>query len=281
MAKFYPNIIQLPHYGITLSGKIRDTEYPGLMIPEIKLLLDAQAKPNFETEFILITHTHSDRCVSLPLKMDNQVKPLIVSPQETVYSLVDYVNALSKFKYSVFRSDKISVNPKFIGASYGDHVSLKNNMYVKVYDLDHTIPCCGYGLNVIRTVLKKEHIGINRKEILKLRKEGVCLTQIIHEPILVFISETTISVFDQYPELYDYPIIVLECTYLPINSNDVDEELQQAIDNKQIHWTQLYPIVQNHTKNTFVLYNFSQKYSNDEINIFKSSITDTNIIFIM
>jgi ribonuclease Z len=281
MANIYPNIIQLPQYGLTLQGKIRGTEYPGLIIPELKLLFNATIKPFFDVEFLLLSHTHMDQCVSLSGKMSNRTSPIVVSPLANVSSLIDYVNATAKFKYTLYQSDTTNINSKFIGVKNEDTIPIRPNLYIKTYDLDHVIPCCGYGLYIIRTVLKKEHVGITRKEIIKLRREGVQLSEIVHEPIIVYVSETLVSVFDKYPELFNYLYIIIECTYLPIKEDDIDEEVQQSISHKQIHWTTIYPIIQSHPQNTFIICCFNPKYSDNDLDRFKEKITDKNIIFVM
>lgn len=257
----YPEILKLPHYGLTLKGQFRHTEYGGMMIPELKLLLNAQSKPDFLAEFILITHTHIDQCISLPAKLSNRIKPSVIVPAENAQSLSNYV----------------AIPSKFIPVTHGQSVSLNDKMYLKVYQLDHVIPACGYGLHVIRTVIKKEYIGITRKDIIKLRTDGVLLTEVIDQSILVYLSETSIQTFEQQPELFTYPYIIIECTYLPINS---EQDLLQAINRRQIHWLQLYPIIQTHPQNVFIIYNFDHKYSDDQINNFKQTVTDRNIIFV-
>lgn len=254
-------IFDLKEYPITLFGKSNT----GFYIPEINLVFDAKIEAPFDPEFILITHNHIDQCLLLPKRLSHP-HPSIIAPKPTIQSLQSYVN---ETKYT------------YIGVSSGDIIQLnKKNMYVKIYDMNHTIPCVGYGLNCGHHVTKKEYLNIKKKTLISLRRTGVILTEIIHEPILIYLTDTTESIFDTYPEIFTYKYIIVECIYLPIIHDDIEEETCLAVDEKHLSWSVLYPIIVSHPTNIFILFHFSQKYMDTDIYKFICSINDKNIIFI-
>jgi ribonuclease Z len=266
MYKDMSNIFTMPKFGISV-----ECNNNGIIIPELKLMFDAMSKPTFDPEYIMITHAHADQCSSLPLKLSHTtIKTNVVTPNECVKSITNYVTAMFKM---------VNNAHNFIGVVPDDTYQLKNNMYFKVYDMDHVVPCRGYGLNAMRSQLKSEFTGIDRREMIRLKRTGVQLTDVIHEPLLVYMADTTVSVFKSYPELYKYPYIMIECKYLPIHHESYEEEMQMALDQKHVHWSLLLPMIEEHPENMFVLFHVSHRYTLQEINNFSHTLTMKNVIF--
>jgi ribonuclease Z len=77
--------------------------------------------------------------------------------------------------------------------------------------------------------------------------------------MFAFVCDTTVRVLDQYPIIFQHPIIFIECTFL------YPEELPNCEATKHIHWEHLYPYVQAHPNQLFVLIHFSLRYEDSEI----------------
>jgi ribonuclease Z len=273
----YPEIFKIPKYNLTVHGWSRGSQNTGFFIPELKLLLDTQSSCPFDPETILITHNHTDHCFSLPMRITCiNTHPTILCPQETTQFLVDFVNATFRMGYN---DRTYNTAEKFMGVLPGDIIPLKNNMLVKVYDMDHNIPCRGYGLNIVKTKLKQEYIGLNGKEIIELRKKNISITDEYIEPILAYLTDTTPVVFERDPELLKYPYIMVECTFLPIDPVKSEKEIQLAIEAKHNHWSFIHPIIKNNPTVTFVLIHFSHRYTDEDLMKFRDSITEKNVVF--
>jgi ribonuclease Z len=96
-------------------------------------------------------------------------------------------------------------------------------------------------------------------EIAKIKKSGMCVTCEREVPSFAFICDTSISVLEKYPNILHYPIIFIECTFL------YPEEISNCEATKHIHWEQLYPYIQTHSDQLFVLIHFSLRYEENEI----------------
>ena len=64
--------------------------------------------------------------------------------------------------------------------------------------------CYGYGLWVIHTTTKKEYQHLSRREAITLRRQGITLTETIHEPILIYLSDLPKNVL----EIFQYPYVI-------------------------------------------------------------------------
>jgi len=266
-------ILKIPKYGLTILGRSRGSQHTGFKIPELKLLLDSETIHTFDPEFIFITHNHTDHCFSLPMKLTNiKTKPIILVPKETLNLVVNFVNATFQMEYC---DSSFNTNHKFIGVVHDDIIQLKNNMSVKIFDLDHSVPCRGYGLNYSRSKLKHEFLYFDKNQIISLKKKGIEIMETNIEHVLAYLTDTTPIIFSKYSELLQYQYIMIECTFLIQN----EKEIELSKKSKHTHWTELYPIIKANPNITFILIHFSNRYTNDELLNFKENINEKNIIF--
>ena len=277
MLKTYPEIIKLDKFGLTVKGWSRGSQNTGFMIPELKLLFDTQSRSQFEPEFIFISHSHTDHCFSLPMRVINlSTKPKIYVPAEATQLISDFVNATFRMGYC---DPSYNHTYNIIGVNKDDILPLKNNFSIKVYDLCHNIPCRGYGIQYIRTKLKPEYINSPKNELISLKKNNVKVTMDIRENVFAYLTDTTSDVLIKCPELLSYKYIMTECTFIPCDDKKTEKEIQLADDAQHTHWNKLYPIIKTHPEITFILIHFSHRYSDDDLQRFKMSIPEKNILF--
>lgn len=140
---------------------------------------------------------------------------------------------------------------------------LNNNLLeVWVIPCDHSVPTISFGFGLVKQKLKAEFVGTAGKEIARLRKEGVTVTEEVVEKKFTFICDTSILVLEQQPEIFLYPVVIIECTFL------YPDEIQNSLDTKHIHWQQLLPFVKANPRVLFVLIHFSLRYRDAEIKAF-------------
>jgi ribonuclease Z len=74
-----------------------------------------------------------------------------------------------------------------------------------------------------------------------------------------YICDTSIAILSTYPQIFNYPIIIIECTFL------YPDERENAVATKHIHWEELLPYVIQYSNIIFVLIHFSLRYKDAEI----------------
>ncbi|CAF4533643.1 unnamed protein product, partial [Rotaria magnacalcarata] len=73
-------------------------------------------------------------------------------------------------------------------------------MKIRVFEMDYSVPCCGYGFYERRQKLKKEYEHLSSKDIGKMKRENKNL-ELSEErivPLFVFMGDTTVSIFNRY-----------------------------------------------------------------------------------
>lgn len=235
-------------------------------IPTLNIALDAGSQFNKRPDHVFVTHTHLDHILSLPMSMMG-LRGL--KHTHNIYAADSAIKGLEGFVKVSFATNSMcdrdySERWKFHGLIKGEKIPIKmshDSMVVEVFECDHGIPTISYGFSNVKDKLKKEYLE-DKSSLKKLRENGVQITEKIEFKKFTFICDTSIKVFDMNPTILDYPVIFIECTFV------LDEELENAHKTKHIHWSQLKPYVENNPQITFILFHFSKRYTENQLDSF-------------
>ena len=259
----------IPNSKLTLKGHSRGSERTCFYIPEIRTFFDAGMGSYFLPNRIFITHCHRDHSFNLPMLVSGvQGRAIdIFVPAESTKLFENFMN--STYRLSQGDDTLISRFP-IIPVSPGDIFKFNcgsSNYFVKAYDLDHSVPTRGYGLFETRDKLLPEYQNCTSKELIELKKK-VRITHQVRIPPILFAFDTSIEPFLKNKELFQFPVIVVECTFF----KEEDKETQRS---KHIHWSDIKPIVEKNPQINFILTHFSMRYSVEEI---KEFFKDKNVM---
>ena len=153
---------------LTIKGHSRGSEKTGFYIPQLKLFFDAGIQSYFEPKHIFITHSHTDHSYALPMLLTNiNSNPSVYVPFEDLDKFTNFVEATNNLsRGSISKRSLVPVKKD-------DIIDIKTGFMVKVYDMDHSVPCRGYGLIKLTKKLKQEYTGLSRTEIVNLKKNNV------------------------------------------------------------------------------------------------------------
>lgn len=241
-------------------------------IPQMRIMLDAGLPFNGVPGSVFLTHTHSDHSNNLHLLLVNpppeKIKIFVPTarPGDTPTGelVSNYIESLYRLSTYCHRTPKALSRCEIIECKSGTTFEMeirKKRMEIRVIRCYHTVPCVGYGFTELRRKLKDEYLGMEGKEIGKLRKEGVDIYRTEPFPFFCYLGDSTAQVFED-SHIFNYPTIITECTFL------LPEHYQEAIEDRHTHWNDIYPIIASHPENRFVLYHFSCRYKASEINDF-------------
>lgn len=256
---------KIPNTPWTISGYSRSAFRTGFYINELDLLLDAGPHCFNNPRAIMITHSHLDHIVSLPLTMIDGFGDVYV-PEQALEYVKNYISSM--YSLNALHNINAPTYYNYKGLKPGEtfRLTLNNSpLTVEIFRCDHSVPTVGYGLSEVKTKLKSEYLGMQGKEIAKLRRDGVQITHEVTYKRMAYVCDTTIKVFDLNPTLLEYPTVFIECTFL------LPDEVDDAKMKSHIHWNDLKPYVESNPHILFVPFHFSQRYRDLEIdNFFKS-----------
>ena len=133
---------------------------------------------------------------------------------------------------------------------------------VQVVECPHRVPSVGYCVSEVKRKLKDEYLSLPGSEIAKLKAENIDLFRIQKKKQFIFMGDTTFKVFELHPEVFEYPVIFIECTFLS------EGEERTALKRTHVHWNHLKPFVKQNPQCLFMLIHFTLALSEFDIEQF-------------
>jgi len=252
--------------GFTMVGYSRAADRTFLHIPELKISLDAGHCRGRQTDHVFVTHTHMDHVkdIAYMCKKDGAT---IHCPRQSETRIANYVRSEFELDWNCtvdLSTMNFKISPHDPGESFefgkGTHVA-------KTFQCFHKVPCIGYAFEEKKKRLKQEFVGLAGKELGRLRKEGVQIEEEANRLLFAYVGDTNTTVFTENPWLFNYPVIITECTFL-YDEDEGDNLLEKAEKDGHTHWEALAPVVLSHPETVFVLIHFSLRYSEQDIYAF-------------
>ena len=257
--------LTLPSSGWTLQGYSIAGVRTGFRIKEKKILLDAGVACDAKNSVVFITHAHTDHTLNLPVCCTPWRPIVAVCGLQAHDCLVGLMRATQSMTDS--GDDDLRSTIVFqLNASWGrprdEGLVLPElkDMVVHTFPCYHTVECTAYGFSDVRKKLKPEFDDIAPRELGKLRKSGIEITETVQVPQLLFCGDTTVEFFEHAGEqVWVYPVIMVECTSID------PEAAEESRRRGHMNLGELRPFIMAHPEITFILFHHSQRYSVQEI----------------
>jgi ribonuclease Z len=259
---------KLPNTQWTLTGFSKAAYRTCFYIPELNIMFDAGNQNPCSPDHIFITHTHADHVASLPLTMLNTVNNdhhfNIYAPLKSEYYILEYIKSLFYLNSLSYFNKKTCVDKLYTFNGFDEPrniiLNIKNMKFeIDIFKCIHTIPTISYGFSLKKNKLKDEFLGMTNLEIRNLKMSKVEITNEITEKKFAYICDTKIDILETHPAILNFPIIIIECTFL------YDDDLEVSKEKKHIHWQELKPYILGNPDKLFILIHFSQRYKDEDI----------------
>ncbi|MFI0450482.1 MBL fold metallo-hydrolase [Actinomadura sp. 6N118] len=260
---------RIPGTELTLTGYSRANDKTFFHIPELRCSLDAGLCEGRQVDTVFLTHTHHDHSKDLDFLASGAA---VYLPDKAVPYVESYLRASAELNHGASYDPALAESHSLNGVRQDDEfVFGRRGHHVRVVECEHKVPCVGYAFSERRKALRPEFEELRRslaqegrsgefgRVMAQKRKEGVAVEEEIRRPLFAFLGDTHVNVFDRNPWLFDYPVVITECTFLH------DTELERANRVGHTVWSRLKPIVEAHPETQFVLTHFSLRHSDQEI----------------
>jgi ribonuclease Z len=202
------------HKDLTVEGYSRAAVQTYWRIPELKIGLDLGAQPwsFMGTPTWLVSHTHMDHMVALPVyvarrRMMKMEPPVIYLPE----AAVDPMHRVLKW---FSRMDRGRLPCELIATRPGDEIELSREHVVTVSATSHTVPSLGFVVWARRRKLKPEFQGLPGDKIRDLRLGGAEVTAEVRVPRLAYLGDSAPAGLDACQAMYQAEVLIMEMTFV-------------------------------------------------------------------
>jgi len=234
----YATVVALPEYGVCFDC--------GMAIHDA-----------VQSETVCITHGHLDHFGDVARHayirgMTGMASSLFVVP----LSLTGRVEELMAYWAKVQEARRAPYRTTTLRA--GDSLGIRSHRIIRSFETDHRIPSQGYMLLEDRKRLKPEFVGVDGRELGRMRKEGIRFEDVFEVPLVAFTGDTMASLYDRVK--FEVKVLIAECTFL----NDVT--VDEAHKKGHTHITELAAKADRFEGvEALVLTHFSKRYGNKDI----------------
>ncbi|MFE7777067.1 MBL fold metallo-hydrolase [Streptomyces sp. NPDC057445] len=276
---------RIPGTELTLTGYSRANDKTFFHIPELRCSLDAGLCEGRQVETVFLTHTHHDHSKDLDHLASRPAGADIHLPAAAVPYVESYLRASAELNHGAAFDPALAANGRLHGVRDGDEFTFgRRGHHVRVVECDHKVPCVGYAFSERRKALLPEYEELRRslvqegrgaefgRMVAQRRAAGEEVEREVRRPLFAFLGDTHVSVFERNPWLFEYPVVITECTYLD------DAELDRADRVGHTVWSRLRPVVEAHPETLFVLTHFSLRHSDQDVLEFFRNDRHDNVV---
>ncbi|NUP48019.1 MAG: MBL fold metallo-hydrolase [Catenulispora sp.] len=262
---------RIPGTELTLTGYSRANDKTFFHIPELRCSLDAGLCEGRQVDTVFLTHTHHDHSKDLDYLAANPAGVDIYLPADAVPYVESYIRASAELNHGA-AFDPALAGHRLHGVRADDEFAFgRRGHRVRVVQCEHKVPCVGYAFSQRVRTLRPEFEQLRQalihqgkeaefgKIMARTRHEGIEVDEETRRPLFAFLGDTHVDVFERNPWLFDYPVIITECTYLD------DAQLERANRVGHTVWSRVQPVIEAHPQTLFVLTHFSLRHSDPEI----------------
>ena len=195
--------------GLSIAG-----EQSVVQIPELDVTFDVGLAPRamLSSNYVALTHGHMDHAAALSYYFSQRHfqgmgTGTVVCHPELEQPIRNVMNAWIDLEAQRTPYNVIPLQPN-------DQIEIKNNIYLRGFETEHTVPSMGFVVVEQRSKLKEEFVGLEQEELVELKKKGTEITQMLEIPLVCYTGDTSWGKHFSRDDVLDAKILITECTFI-------------------------------------------------------------------
>lgn len=200
-----------------------------VQVPELDVCFDMGSCPRamLSSKYVAISHGHMDHVGGLAYYCSQRVFQGMGSG--TIVCGKELAPALTRMMEGYIDVEQ-QVTPYEIRAMEQDEeFEIKNNIFLRRFEVEHTCPASGYVVVEKRSKLKPEYYELPQEKLRQLKEKGEEITRILQVPLVAYMGDTSPGPCLIREDVRKAQIVVCECTFVDA------EHKERAKIGKHVH----------------------------------------------
>lgn len=185
-----------------------------VMVPELDVCFDMGVCPRaaLASKFVAISHGHMDHIGALAYYCSQRVfqgmpPAILVCLEEVERPMRRMLEGYNELERQVTPYELIALRAE------QEH-EIKNNIFLRAFEVDHTCPAAGYVVVEKRSKLKEEYVGLPQEKLRELKQRGTEITRMLEVPLVAYLGDTSPGAALLRRDVLSAQIVISECTFV-------------------------------------------------------------------
>ncbi len=203
--------LYLPPYRV--AGTSVAGEATSVMVPELDVVFDLGCCPRamLAAKTACISHGHMDHIGGLAYYCSQRVFQGMGPARILCPSMI--APAITKMMEGYIELERQRTPYELIPMEPEQTFEIKNNIFVRAFPLEHTVPTFGYAVVERRTKLKPELVGLPQEKLMELKSRGEEITRTLEIPLVAYVLDTVPGPSLVREDVRKAQIVIAECTF--------------------------------------------------------------------
>jgi ribonuclease Z len=201
--------------GISVAGEMTTVQ-----VPEMDVTFDIGCCPRamLASKFVALSHGHMDHAGALAYycsqrRFQGMGSGHIVCDKRIAPAVHKMMTGFQDLEGQKTPYELIEMEPN-------GQVMIKNSIYLRAFELEHTSPSFGYVIVEKRTKLKPEFVDFPQEKLKELKERGIEITRTLEIPLIAYIGDTGPGPHLVREDVRKAQIIITECTFFEPEHRD-------------------------------------------------------------
>jgi ribonuclease Z len=185
-----------------------------VQVPELDLCFDIGRCPRFAltSKHVALSHGHMDHSAGLAYYYSQR------HFQDMEPGTVVCHAQVAKAIHNVMRAWidlEVQRTPyKVVALAPEEELEIKNHLYLRAFDTDHTVPSLGFVVIERRSKLLPDLVGLPQEDLLERKNRGEAITHTLQVPLVCYAGDTMWGNHFEREDVLEAKILITECTFL-------------------------------------------------------------------
>jgi ribonuclease Z len=195
-------------------------EATAVMIPEMDICFDMGVCPRamLPAKYVAITHGHMDHVGGLAYYCSQRYFQGM--GPGTIVCDKRIAPAIERMMQGYVELERQATPFNLVPLEAGQEHEIKNNIRLRAFEVEHTVPAMGYAIVERRSKLKEEFTGFPQEKLRELRDRGTEITRILEIPLIAYVGDTAPGPQLVRDDVRRAQIVIAECTFTEKDHKD-------------------------------------------------------------